>query len=71
MSSFSTAVLAITVLGILTVVFCICSIIHDRKKQRLARRERRRRNLSESTARTLLSYKSLQESEAYVYRRRA
>ncbi len=61
----------ILLVGIITIILSVIGLINDGRKQKFETRERRRKNLSDSTAKTILSYASKQRSEAMYYRKRA
>jgi len=61
----------VLLVGSLTVIVCVCGLIHDSRKHREECRENRRKHLSENTAKTILTYRARQESAASYYRRRA
>jgi len=61
----------VLLIGIITVIVCVLGLIHDCRKHREEDREERRKHLSENTAKTILAYRSKQETAASYYRRRA
>lgn len=64
-------VMIFLLIGSLAIIVSVISLIHDSRKHRYETRERRRKNLSDSTAKTILAYASKQHSEAMYYRKRA
>jgi len=71
MADTATIVMIILLVGILTIVISVVGLINDGRKHRYENRERRRKNLSDTTVKTILSYSAKQQSDAMYYRRRA
>jgi len=67
----TTVVMIILLVGVLTIVISVVGLINDGRKHRYELRERRRKNLSDNTVKTILSYTAKTKSEAMYYRRRA